>query len=504
VKYLRVMEQVPRPWSAEVDCTRCEDRGADGFGGHLAISWNAHIWVAVLRGIVPVGDDGSVCFEVPANRNLFFQALDADYMEVQRMRTFVNFVPGENRSCIGCHEHRTQAPESRRPAALRSAAVKLAAQPGETAPRALYYPTDVQPVLDRHCVRCHDGKSPKTAPDLRGDMTALFNRSYESILQAGLVKVVREWNGGNYAMENAEAVPPYTLGSHASRFVAVLRGDHYGVKLAKEEWIKLVTWVDCGAPYYGSYFGRRNLQYQGQPDFRPVPTVESACGTPPPTTKCTLPTCEALPARLLAWWPLGDSAGDTADDASGGGHAAKSVAAARSEGRNGQGARRFDGTGYVECRGLGTHEAVSIAMWVKADELGSQWSPLLFTNDGNPGSVHFSLRSDGVPNVAVHTARASWTHRKARVTLPVGQWYHLALVCDARPGGIARFYVDGRPVGKQSLAAGRSLDLEAFRIGAYNGWQHSPASNFHGEIDNVRVYSGMLTDQEVAQLAAPR
>jgi hypothetical protein len=86
----------------------------------------------------------------------------------------------------------------------------------------------------------------------------------------------------------------------------------------------------------------------------------------------------------------------------------------------------------------------------------------------------------------------------------VGKWYHVALVCDGRSGGSARFYVDGRPVGTQPLAAGHPLGLEAFRIGAYNGWEHNPASNFHGEIDNVRVYTGMLTDQEVAQLAAQR
>ncbi|MCH5378339.1 MAG: hypothetical protein JJ992_30650, partial [Planctomycetes bacterium] len=91
VKYLRVMEQIPKPWSAEVDPLRGEDRRADGFGGHLAISCNAHIWVAVLQGIVPVDEDGSACFEVPANRNLFFQLLDEDFMEIQRMRTFVNF-----------------------------------------------------------------------------------------------------------------------------------------------------------------------------------------------------------------------------------------------------------------------------------------------------------------------------------------------------------------------------------------------------------------------------
>jgi hypothetical protein len=282
VKYLRVMEQVPKPWSAEVDQNRGEDRSADGFGGHLAVTCNSHIWVAVLHGIVPVQADGSARFRVPAGRNLFFQALDEDFMEIQRMRTFVSFLPGESRSCIGCHEHRTQAPESRPRLAFALPPAELSAQPGETAPRPLYYPTDVQPVLDRHCAGCHNGKDPKTAPDLRGELTTMFSRSYEALLQGKWVNTIQEWNGSDYAMMHADAVPPYTYGSHRSKLVEVLRKGHYEAKLTREEFIRLVTWIDCGAPYYGSYFGRRNLTYQGQPDFRPVPTLSSACGVAPP------------------------------------------------------------------------------------------------------------------------------------------------------------------------------------------------------------------------------
>ncbi|MCR4413826.1 MAG: hypothetical protein NUV77_15510, partial [Thermoguttaceae bacterium] len=102
VKYLRVMEQVPRPWSVVLGY-----HGNDSSPGQMAaISLYTHLSVKVLHGVVPVHEDGSACFTVPARRNVFFQALDGDFMEVQRMRTFVNFQPGERRSCVGCHEHR--------------------------------------------------------------------------------------------------------------------------------------------------------------------------------------------------------------------------------------------------------------------------------------------------------------------------------------------------------------------------------------------------------------
>ncbi len=502
VKYIRVMEQTPKPWAAEVDPLRGEDRGADGFGGHIAVSCNAHIWVAVLRGIAAVEEDGSACFEVPAARNLFFQALDENFMEIQRMRTFVNFEPGERRSCIGCHEHRTQAPVSRPAMALNRSPRKLSAQPGGIAPRPLYYPTDVQPILDRHCVGCHNGKDPKATPDLRGELTAIFCRSYENILQAGLVDTIREWGGLTYAMENAEATGPYSHGSHRSKLVDVLKADHYDAKLSKEEWIKLVTWIDSGAPYYGSYYGRRHLRYRGQADFRPVPTLDSACGIRPEFP--VPPKPEPLPAQLLAWWPLDEATPGAATDASNHGHKTKVVGTTVAKAHDESGARHFDGKDYIEVGDLGKHEALSVALWVRSDSLKSRWNPLLFCHGGQSGAIHFSLLPDGTPNVAVNTSDWDWTHCKGRDSLGDGNWHHLVLVCDGRCGGRARFYVDGRAAGEQPLGVGIPLDLYGFRIGGWDRWEDKPANNFHGAIDDVRIYRGMLTEKQAAELAEKR
>ena len=498
VKYLRVMEQVGKPWAAEVDLLRDEDRIADNFGGHVAVSWNSHIWVAVLWGVVPVEEDGSATFQAPAGRNLFFQALDKDFMEVQRMRTFINLLAGERRSCIGCHEHRSQAPGSRATSSFRKRAAALAAQPGEVAPRPLDYVTDIQPILDRHCVRCHDGGEGKAPPNLSGGMTTIFNRSYEALMQGEWVNAIREWNGLGYSMMHAPAVPPYTYGSHRSGLVKLLREGHYEASLSREEWISLVTWIDCGAPYYGSYFGRRNLAYKGEPDFRPVPTVDSACGVPPVFPELQPPA--PLGAELLAWWPLDGEALDEVADLSGKGHGGEATGVALGEGRDGRGARRFDGKGYLEGGGLGEHEAISVALWVKPDSLGHQWNPLVFCNDGKPGAVHFSLLQDGTPNVAINVNERNWRHRKAHVQVTVEQWHHVVLVCDGRRNGEARFYVDGSPAGRGRLSLALPLDFKGFRVGAWNGWQDKPANNFHGEIADVRVYSGMLTDEEALGL----
>jgi hypothetical protein len=278
VKYLRVMEQIARPWSAYLGY-QANDSSP---GQMVAISLYTHLSVKVLHGIVPVQPDGSVALTVPAQRNLFFQALDKDFMEVQRMRTFVNFQPGEQRGCIGCHEHRTRAPVNHRPLALRPPPARLRPQPGDTGPRPLNYATDIQPIFERHCVSCHRGSKAGGGLDLSGDLTELFNRSYENLIHKDLVGYIQEFIGpkpeGADAMGYAAAVPPFTYGSHRSKLIAVLRAGHYGVHLPREEFIRLVTWVDANAPYYGSYFGRRNLAHRNRPDFRPVPTLESALG----------------------------------------------------------------------------------------------------------------------------------------------------------------------------------------------------------------------------------
>ena len=263
IKYLRVLETLPRPWNA-----RRFWPGDSAYQQHAVVSMNASLHPKRLHGIVPVEEDGSAHFLVPPDKNLFFQALDEDFMEVQRMRTFINLRPGEQRSCIGCHELRQWAPANKSLTALRGPARELAPQPGEKAPRPIHYVTDVQPILDKHCVRCHNPKKPEGKLDLSGELTTLFNRSYENLLSRNLVKI---WRENQPKTGDASPIPPYTLGSHASPLVKLIREGHEDVELSREEFIRLVTWIDANAAYYGDYYGRRNIMYRGLPDFRPLP-----------------------------------------------------------------------------------------------------------------------------------------------------------------------------------------------------------------------------------------
>ena len=87
IRYLRILEQVARPWSAR----RFGRLNADEYDQqHAVVSKDTALGLKVQHGVVPVENDGSAHFMVPANANIFFQALDANYLAMQTERTFVN------------------------------------------------------------------------------------------------------------------------------------------------------------------------------------------------------------------------------------------------------------------------------------------------------------------------------------------------------------------------------------------------------------------------------
>jgi hypothetical protein len=278
VKYLRIMEQLPRPWDAR---HFWDQRG--NYGAHSQVSFGSVLAVKVMHGIVPVYDDGSAHFVVPADKNIYLEALDENYMEVQRERTYVNYRPGEIRSCVGCHETTNEVPpgQSSKLMAMSMPPSIPTAQPGDTtARRVIHYVSDVQPVLDKHCIKCHSGSKPKADLDLSGTMTGLFNRSYENLTERDMVKTYNEgsdFSGTNY-------IQPYSVGSGTSKLVKHLLDGHQKIKLSREEMLKITTWIDANCQYYGSYYGRRNLRFKDHPYFRPVPTFEQAISTLAPVT----------------------------------------------------------------------------------------------------------------------------------------------------------------------------------------------------------------------------
>ncbi|MDP7135604.1 MAG: hypothetical protein QF437_34275, partial [Planctomycetota bacterium] len=139
-------------------------------GGLLGVVGMDGPWdVKRIIGTVPVYEDGSAKFVVPANTPISLQPLDAEGKALQLMRSWMTAMPGEAVSCIGCHQSEQKAPRPRMTLAQSKPMAKIEPWYGPT--RGVSYAREVQPVIDEHCVGCHNGKPQKDGsqiPDLRG------------------------------------------------------------------------------------------------------------------------------------------------------------------------------------------------------------------------------------------------------------------------------------------------------------------------------------------------
>ncbi len=277
---------------------------------HICVSKDTALGLKVQHGIVPVEADGSANFLVPATGNVFFQVLDEHYMAVQTERTFVNYMPGESRACIGCHETPEDATRFResevankgQPLAFKRSPSMPGPQPGEKqGGRPVHYEANVQPVLDKHCVSCHSGNQPKAGMSLSGERTRMFSVSYESLVPERRKEPYLDREvlglviGENHPKTgNVQYLPAYSLGSTTALLSGIIgcptrAQDQKGLiakhaevakKLTPEERLRVTNWIDTNCQYYGSYWYRRNKAvFATHPDYRRVPTYEDALRT---------------------------------------------------------------------------------------------------------------------------------------------------------------------------------------------------------------------------------
>jgi len=327
VKYLRVMEQTSRPWTVR-NRWKHDKHGM----AHTALGIG-RLGLKVQHGIVPVEKDGSANFLVPANRNIYFQALDENYMAVQTERTYINYMPGETRACIGCHELPGVAPPApagglATPLALQRTPSELQPQPGDKRPeKVIDYLAQVQPVWNKHCISCHAGKTPKGNLDLTAKETTLYTVSYEALMKLNRpvqgISLAGEYDSANENKGSADISyrDAYVSGSHTSPLVAILSNGripvrhaeantfaqrlieaHKNVKLSEAEFVNVVNWIDAFGQFYPAYWGLKNVGYKEHAFYRPRVSFEDAIDRDIPATFTELyqnppPSVPAPPKR---------------------------------------------------------------------------------------------------------------------------------------------------------------------------------------------------------------
>jgi hypothetical protein len=236
IRKLLVLEILPKPCNI--------------FSGMEPLTYGGTFVLEGILGTVPVEPDGSAHFKIPAKRPVFFVALDENDMAVKRMQSFTTVQPGESAGCLGCHETRTLAPPTRRrPSAASRPPSDI--EPLEGVPDVIDFPRDIQPILDRHCLACHDydatdrGGPMAGGVILSGDHGPVFSHSYYALTISGEFSDGRNLRKSNYA--------PRRIGSSASPILRKLDGSHYGAELSADEQALMRLWIDTGAAYAGTY-----------------------------------------------------------------------------------------------------------------------------------------------------------------------------------------------------------------------------------------------------------
>jgi hypothetical protein len=218
-----------------------------------------------LLGTVPVEEDGSAYFRVPSGIAVFFQAVDADGLALQTMRSLTYVGPQQTLSCIGCHETREASPllGTRSPTALRRPPSKL--RPGPSGSWPLRYDQLVQPVLDRSCVGCHRPGSGNVRA-ARLDLSPA--KSYSSLLSFG------DKDLHQLAFERDRSLVG-DCPARKSKLLALLRSEkgHEGVRLDADSLNRLVTWMDLYAQRLGHFSDQQEEELR-QFRIRMAPLLE--------------------------------------------------------------------------------------------------------------------------------------------------------------------------------------------------------------------------------------
>lgn len=217
-------------------------------GNHHHLGVESGWDVKRLLGTVDVEDDGSAMFKIPANTTISIQPLDKAGRAVQLFRSWLVAMPGEELSCIGCHEAPSEPPVANKTIASGRAPQRIA--PYRKRIEGFSFAAEIQPVLDAYCVRCHDGEDPKK-PDFKDTVVARPS-SFSANFSNAYYAFHRYFRRPGPESSGTMSIP-YEYHASTSEGIQLLEKGHHGVKLDDESWRRLYTWIDLNVPYYGSW-----------------------------------------------------------------------------------------------------------------------------------------------------------------------------------------------------------------------------------------------------------
>jgi hypothetical protein len=257
IKHLRILQYISRPYEYT--------------------AW--HVMKRTILGTVPVESDGSVYFEAPVERLIYFQALDEEGLAVQSMRSATYVHPGEQLTCTGCHEDRVRAPSypSQRPLALQRPPSPITPEVSGSNPisyEKLVYDT----VFRKTCLECHQRQG-KGITDFKFDGIDEWRYDLRpSGVLASYLWRAQAREGYDQTPHGAHRYVPGRFGARESRLGKIMLGAHRS-RISEDDFHRVMLWLDANSIYSSVYTAGRTyplLEYDpknptGVEGHRPLP-----------------------------------------------------------------------------------------------------------------------------------------------------------------------------------------------------------------------------------------
>ncbi len=149
----------------------------------------------------------------------------------------------------------------------------------------------------------------------------------------------------------------------------------------------------------------------------------------------------------------------------------------------------------------GAGKDFSVSAWVNITA-GDRRNPIAGKQGHNKRGFMFSVEPNNKLTIELFSTPDKKTQVQAGPSLELNEWTHVAATYDFDGDGRSRtvLYVNGRQVAVEPACVGPVLASDVqFYAGRYD-WGSSYAVSLHGKLDDLRVYSSVLTALEVAAL----
>ncbi len=228
IKQMRVVQVIPKS-------TPPANNPRIGFGDQSL--------ARIPLGVVPVEKDGSVFFEAPVGKAIYFQLLDETGMAVQSMRSVTYVHPGEQMTCVGCHEDKLGAPwVGSQPIAMRRRPSELKPEVQDHVMFSFHH--NVRPIFETKCLPCHQEK------DDRGPKNMDYGSLDQYLFYLG--------HGYRRHLHGGTRSEPGKFGAMFSRMGKALLNENHQKSLrdgdfTDEDVRSIIMWLDMNSNEFTAY-----------------------------------------------------------------------------------------------------------------------------------------------------------------------------------------------------------------------------------------------------------